>query len=148
MYEPAHSMCRPWYGKSTHCLTDCLAVKLQHERRWLTVRCTTPNRFATVIVQACVSTLTRLTRLDAAFIATPLNLPALDGLLAGLPALQGLDLRFRTHHHPPGTEPISNTDGLGHQPQNRERQDGFPHSLLRWVLHTAIFGQVMHRAAA
>jgi hypothetical protein len=92
------------------------------------------------MVQACISALARLTHLRAAYVGTPLDLPALDDLLASLPPLHCLDFTFCTNRHAPGTDITSNAEGLGNQPESLERQDGFLHSLLRWTLIPHLFG--------
>ena len=86
-------------------------------------------------VQACISQLCALTRLDVSGIRTPVESPTLNTVFASLPALQSVCLAFRPK------DPIYATDYSddefefieGAQPRMPKPQYGFPGSLLRCV---------------
>jgi hypothetical protein len=103
-------------------------------------------------VQARVSELCALTRLDVSGIRTPVESPTLHDVFARLPALQSVCLAFRP------TEPIydtnfdsdsgSDSDSEFEGPPRRRRtqQHGFPESLLRCQCsHTACRAATQHQ---
>ena len=93
---------------SFHLLPTCLAViTVQDYARWL---------------PPC------LTRLDVAYIGTPIGKRSLDRMLASLPALDFVRLHFR---------PIKNADPTEADERllaTRVQRNDFPQGLLRWVL--------------
>lgn len=130
-----------------NCLQLCPAADLWHSGK-LSSHCTQPPGMA---MQADVSRLHTLTRLEAGFISTPLQRPFLDDLFAGLPALRDVQLRFKTFDDEEPDE--DDDDGGGSDaevdieahhaprcitsPQEISRTlfpDDLPQSLLRWVL--------------
>ena len=70
-----------------------------------------------------------LTRLDVAYIGTPVGRASFDRLFGSLPALEHVRMHFRTTD-PNKLEYSTDSDGE-QQPHARTRHDDFPLSLLR-----------------
>lgn len=85
-------------------------------------------------MQAAVSELRSLTRLEAAYIRTPLKTTALDDLLASLPALQAVSLYFCDIDVWDTSDADSDTPWVWDIPHKRTQPDDFPQSLLRCLL--------------
>jgi hypothetical protein len=123
-----HCQCqRP--GKATLQYCKCmLAVELQHGQwhwrlQWQLLT------LALCLMQACISCLGSLTRLEILGIKTPLEAPILDDLFAGLPVLQTVRLAFKTSN--PDDVTGFDSDDEGNQQQERKQPNDFPCSLLR-----------------
>ena len=81
-------------GPRPFTLCICCSPPLQVKRVWLLCCGDMLLTHWSTSLQACISQMRSLTRLEASYIGTPLEPPTLDDLLGSLPTLQHLCLHF------------------------------------------------------